>query len=121
MAGWWRRNPRHLLYMVREGTSAFVGAYGALLVWGLNAIAAGPAAWERWLSVMRHPLMLSFHVLVFVAACWHSVTWFAVSPKTMPPLELAGRRLSPRFLVGVQYLAAALVSAVILFGVGVSR
>jgi len=121
MTGWWRRNPRHRLYLLREGTSLFVGAYAALLVWGLNAVAAGAEAWEHWLSVMGHPLMLAFHLLVFIAACWHSVTWFAVSPKTLPPLAVAGRPVPSRALVAVQYLAAALVSAMILYGAAASR
>lgn len=121
MAGWWRRNPRHLRYLIREGTSLFVGAYAALLVWGLSAIAAGPDAWERWLGVMRQPLMGCLHLLIFFAACWHSVTWFAVAPKTMPPLKPGGRPLSSRALVAMQYLMAALVSALILCGAGTGR
>lgn len=118
MEGWWRRDPRHLLYMLREGTSLFVGAYAAVLVWGLAALAAGPEAWNSWLEAMRQPLGLLFHLAVLVAACWHTVTWFAVAPKTMPPLRIAGRPVPARALVGAQYLAGLLVSALILLAAG---
>jgi fumarate reductase subunit C len=118
MEGWWRRNPRHLLYMMREGTSVFVGAYAAVLVWGLTALASGPEAWAGWLAAMRQPIALLFHLAVLVAACWHTATWFAVAPKTMPPMRIAGRPLPARAIVAGQYVAAALVSAGILFAAG---
>lgn len=114
MDGWWRRDPRLLRYMLREGTSVFVGAYAAVLVWGLTALAAGPAAWADWVEAMRAPLALLFHAIVLVAACWHTATWFAVAPKTMPPLRLGGRPVPDRALVAGQYVAAGLVSVLIL-------
>jgi fumarate reductase subunit C len=115
MAGWWRRNPHHFLYMVREGTSVFVGAYAVVLLWALTALADGPDAWSTWLATMRHPLAVLFHLVVFVAACWHTVTWFAVSPKTMPPMRLGGRPVPASALVGGQYLAAIVTSGAILY------
>jgi fumarate reductase subunit C len=118
MDGWWRRDPRHLLYMLREGTSVFVGAYAVVLVWGLTALASGPEAWAGWVAAMGRPGALLFHLLVLVAACWHTVTWFAVAPKTMPPLKVGGRPVPDRVLVRAQYVVAGLVSAVILLAAG---
>ena len=114
MDGWWWRHPRHARYLLREGTSLFVGAYAAVLLWGLFALAGGPEAWSGWLAAMRHPLAVLFHLLVLGAVLWHAVTWFAVAPKTIPPLAVAGRPIGTRTLVGLQYLGAAVVSAAIL-------
>ncbi len=117
MTGWWRRNPHHLRYMLREGTSVFVAAYGFVLLWGLHALAAGPEAWAGWLEAMRQPLAVLFHLAALAAACGHTVTWFAVAPKTMPPMAFRGRPVEPRAIVIAQYAGAAFVSLVILLTV----
>lgn len=119
MDGWWWRDPRNLRYLLREATSVLVGAYAAVLLWGLRALAAGPESWAGWLSTLRHPVALAFHGIVLVAACWHTVTWFAVAPKTLPPLYLGRRPLGQRTLVGVQYAVGVLVSAGILLAAAV--
>jgi len=114
MDGWWRKNPFFVKYMLREGTSVLVGAYSAVVLWGLLALSAGPQAYAGWLAAMSHPFSIVFHLAVLVAVGYHAMTWFAVAPKTMPPLKLGGRAVPAATIVAAQYAGAAVASAVIL-------
>jgi fumarate reductase subunit C len=117
MDGWWRRNPVYLRYMLREGTSVLVGAYAAVLLWGLVALASGPEAYAGWLAAMATPLSIAFHLAVLVAAGYHSATWFAVAPKTMAPIRVGARTLPASAIVAGQYVGAGVVSLAILVAV----
>jgi len=113
MDGWWRRNPHFTRYMLREGTSVFLALYAGFLLIGLACLASGEAAYGAWLAAGRHPFAVLFHVLALVAALYHSVTWFAVSPKAMPPLRVGGEPVPPAVIIASQYLAAAGASVII--------
>ena len=47
---WWLRQPRYVVYMIRELTSLFIGFYSAWLVIGLVRLAQGQTAWEGFLA-----------------------------------------------------------------------
>ena len=81
---WFFRHPRYLRYMSREVTSIFIGAYCVLLVIGLQRLAAGPAAWEGFLTALRSPVSIVFQFLALVAALYHAATWFNATQKAMP-------------------------------------
>lgn len=56
MAGWWRKNPFFVEYMIHEGTALFVAAYGLVLLAGLvvwprvrrHGMAGSPRCSIRW-------------------------------------------------------------------------
>ena len=58
MAGWWRRNPYFVRYMIREGSSVFLAIYTIILLVGLYRLTQGQAAWEGWLAAMTRPISL---------------------------------------------------------------
>lgn len=114
MAGWWRKNPFFIEYMIHEGTALFVAAYALVLLAGLVCLAAGEASWNGWLSTLRHPLAILFHLVVLAMISYHSWTWFRIMPKTMPPVVLGGRKLSAAAITGGGLVAVALASIVTL-------
>jgi fumarate reductase subunit C len=114
MAGWWRRNPFYIFYMLREATSVFVALYALQLLYGLYTLAVGEAAFDAWLVSLRHPLFLVFHGVALAAALLHAFTWFNVAPKAMPVLYLGSHRVADRTLVWAQYLIFAVISVAIL-------
>jgi fumarate reductase subunit C len=116
MNGWWRRNPFFVEYMVHEATALFVAAYAIVLLVGLLRLAQGEAAWNGWLDALQSPLSVAFHVVLLVAIGYHAWTWFRIMPKTMPPIHLGDRRLSPREITGAG-LAAAVFASVVVFGI----
>lgn len=114
MTGWYRRNPRFLRYQLRELTAVFLAGYAVLLMVGLAALGRGPEAWASYLAFLASPVSVVMHAVVLVAALYNAATWFAVSPKAMPPLRLGSYRVPDRFVVGSQFAALALISAAML-------
>jgi fumarate reductase subunit C len=90
MAGWWRRDPFFMRYMAREVTAVFVAAYGIVLLVGLVRLAQGEAAFAGWLAALRSPLSLAFHALLLAVFAYHTYSWFAIMPKTLPRWWWAG-------------------------------
>ena len=117
VAGGWG-SPATSLYMIRELTSLFIGLYCALLVIGVFRLARdrqhGTALWRR--CPARWGVALQLVCLAF--ATYHSVTWFAVTPKAMP-LTLKGRtrRRPGRSSVSIMP-PGRLVSLVVLIAAG---
>jgi fumarate reductase subunit C len=94
MDGWWRRDPFFMRYMAREATAPFVAAYALVLLVGLVALARGEEAYDDWLDALASPLSIAAHALLVAAFVYHTVTWFQIMPKTMPPVMVGGRRLA---------------------------
>ena len=115
---WWLQHPRYVAYMIRELTSLFVGLYCALLAIGLMRLAQGQAAWDGFVAAFSSPPGVVFQLLCLVFAVYHSVTWFALTPKAMP-LMVRGEPVPGKLIVGAHYLAWAAVSAVVLMAAGV--
>lgn len=110
---WFLANPFHTWYMLREGTSIFVGLYSLILLWGLASLVKGEAAWAHWLSVMEHPAYMVFHVVALVAALYHTVTWFSLAPKAMH-LQRGAQKLPDTPIVIAHYVAFVVASLVII-------
>ncbi len=115
MAGWWKKNPFYVEYMVHEGTALFVAAYAITLLVGLVRLGQGPEAWAGWLEALKSPLSIVFHIALLVAIAYHAFTWFKLFPLTMPPIVINGKRVEPCVVVGSGW-AAAIVAALALLG-----
>ena len=114
MDGWWRRNPYFVRYMLREGTSVLLAIYALILLFGLAALGGGEDAWNGWLASMQNPLAVLFHFAALVAAVYHAITWFGVSPKAMPPIAVRGQPLPDTLIIRSQYGAALVISLIVL-------
>jgi len=115
---WWLHHPRYVAYMIRELTSLFVGLYCALLAIGIVRLAQGQAAWDGFVAAFSSPPGIVFQLLCLAFAIYHSVTWFALTPKAMP-LMVKGEPVPGTVIVGAHYVAWAAVSAVVLIAAGV--
>jgi fumarate reductase subunit C len=104
--------------MIRELTSVFVGLYCGLLVLGLVRLAQGHAAWDGFLAALSSPVGVLFQVVCLAFAAYHSVTWFALTPKAMP-LEVRGEPVPPGAIIGMHYGAWAVVSLIVLIAAGI--
>ena len=93
MDGWWRKNPFFVEYMIHEGTALFVAAYAAILLTGLVRLAQGEAAWNHWLTALKNPWYIGFHVLALIAMGYHTYTWFKIMPRTMAVAAVASLAL----------------------------
>jgi fumarate reductase subunit C len=109
MDGWWLKNPFYIRYMVRESTALFVAAYALYLLCGLARLAGGEAAWQGWLHELSSPVAIVFHIIAMIAALYHTVTWFKVSPKVTPPLFIGQNRISDKTITTSQYVIAGVL------------
>jgi fumarate reductase subunit C len=90
----------------------FLSAYALVLLWGLWALARGPAAYDAWRVALVHPLMVVFHLAALVLVSYHAYTWWKVSPKTAPDLRLGGKEV-PQTLISAGGWAATLAATVV--------
>jgi len=110
---WIFRHPRYMRYMVREFSCLFIGAWTAMLVWGLKQLAAGPAAWAAFLECLKSPASIAFHVIALGFAAYHSVTWFNLTPKALP-LQIGEEFVPDGVIAGAHFAAWALLSLIVL-------
>ena len=115
MEGWWRRDPFFLVYMAREVTAFFVAAYGLLLLAGVIRLSQGRAAFEEWLDGLASPWSIGFHVALLIAFLYHTLSWFQIMPKTMPPVVVGGKRLAPGTITSLGLGASAVASLAVYF------
>jgi len=103
MAGWWKRNPYYLWYMLREASCLFITAYALMLLWGLYGLQQSKIQYEEWRESLSSPVSLAFHAIALALVVYHSWTWFKIMPKTLPRIPI------PDWLVVAAGAAAVLV------------
>jgi fumarate reductase subunit C len=90
-------------FIARELTSLVVAyAVGLLLV--QVYLAPRPDGYARFVSALRSPPIVAFHVLVLLALLFHTVTWLNLAPRALV-VRVAGRRV-PAGLVLLGHYAA---------------
>ena len=113
MDGWWRKNPYYVRYMIMETTSVMVAVYAVILLVGLWRLSQGPAAYDAWLSALRHPWSILLHCVLLLAVSYHAYTWWKVLPKTLPLLHVGGKPVSGLVLSAAGWAAAIAASAAV--------
>lgn len=114
MAGWWRKNPYFVEYMIHEGSALFVALYAMVLLVGLLCLTHGEAAWNDWLSALRSPLSITGHLLLLGVMLYHTWTWFNIMPITLPPIFVGGKRLSAATITSGGLVASVFASVALL-------
>ena len=117
-AGWWLQHPGYFRYMMRELTCVPIGAWVALAIVGLFRLGQGASAWDAFVATLGTPWALLLQAVALAFAVYHSLTWLALAPRTMP-LQIGARRVPPGWIAGAHYLAWAVVSLVLLLLAGV--
>lgn len=113
-ADWWLVRPSYVRYMLRELTCVFVGAYTGVWIAGLYALARGHAQWFAFLEALESGVGIVFQLVCLAFVLYHTVTWFALAPRTMPPTVTAqpGRA---RAITGAHYVVWAVITIGILW------
>jgi len=113
MAGWWRRNPYFVRYMIREASCVFLAIYTVILLVGLFRLSQGESAYESWRAALVSPVSIVFHWLALLTVSYHAYTWWKVSPKTAPDLRVGGRPLPDLVIAAGGWLATIGASVLI--------
>ncbi len=115
---WWLAQPRYMRYMAREVSCVLIGAYTAVVVFGLWRLTQGAAAWNAFLEALQTPHSVAFHLLAMAFALYHTTTWFNVTPKAMP-VQIGETQLPGAIIVAAHYAGWAVVSVLVLYLVGI--
>lgn len=113
MAGWWRKNPFFVRYMIRESSSVFLAIYALILLVGLLRLSQGEAAFDGWRAALTHPVSILFHWAALLTVGYHAFTWWMVAPKTAPDIRIAGRAIPEMLISGGGMLATVGASVVV--------
>lgn len=116
--GWYLSHRRYMQHMAQELTCVFIGAYALLLLWAIRALASGEQAWQAFLQALGNPVALALQWLVLLVTLYHTVSWFAVTPKAMP-VQLGERFLPGLVIAGVHYGIWFFLSLAVLYFAGV--
>lgn len=111
---WWARRRSYLLFALRELSSVFVAWFVAYLLLLVAAVASGAGGYERFLAWSASPWMIALNVVALAFVVLHTVTFFNLTPQAMV-VRVGGRRVPGAWLIASQFVAWALVSALIVW------
>jgi fumarate reductase subunit C len=104
---WWLKRRTYFLFMLRELTALFVGAYAAFL---LVLLTLGQRTFE---AVLQSPISLVLHLLALPMVVYHSITWINLTPKVLVVWR-GEEQVSPLLILLVHYAAWGVISLAIL-------
>jgi fumarate reductase subunit C len=105
-------------YMAREVTCIFIAIYTVILIVGLARLVQGPEAYAAFLTALRSPTSVVFHIAALVFSLYHSFTWFNLAPKAMP-VRVGESALPHGVIAGAHYILWVVLTLVILWLAGV--
>ncbi len=108
---WWLKRKHYTLFMIREFTSVFVGAYAVFLVVMVSR-ARDPESFTRFVEVLKSPVSIGLHGIALAAALYHSATWFNLTPKVMV-IYRGKDRVPEAWIAAANYVAWIVVSAIV--------
>ncbi|MFQ5993410.1 MAG: fumarate reductase subunit C [Nitrospiraceae bacterium] len=111
---WWLEKRNYLLFMLREMTSILIAAYLILFLVQLAQLAQGAEAYAAFLERLASPAWIVFHLLALVAASYHTITWFNLTPKVFV-VRMGEERVAPVFIAAPNYVLWVIISAVIIW------
>lgn len=100
---WWLRNFRYTLFLLREVSSVFLAIFAILYIVQIALLAVGPGNYSRYMALVSSPGWIALHVVVFIFAVIHTLTWLYLAPIAGPQVRLRGKpvRHSVLWLAGV--------------------
>lgn len=107
---WWARRRSYMIFMLRELSSVFVAVFVVELLLLVRAVGRGPAAYDRFLDNLGHPVMVVVNVVALAFLLLHAVTFANLTPRAMV-VRLRGRRVPSLVVLAGVYVGWLLVTA----------
>lgn len=82
-SSWWMGKPNYILFMCREATAVFVWLYLIFYLYQLSQLGKDAGTYTTFLDQRASFPWILFHLVALVAAIYHSVTWFNLTPKVI--------------------------------------
>ena len=118
---WWTGNRRYAVYMLREASSIFIAVWSVLFLAQLSRLRSGRESYDRFVRAQRAPGWLLFHLISFLFALLHAVTFLQLAG-TVQTVRLGSRKLTARQVTAGAFagwaVATLTVLIVVIFGGG---
>jgi fumarate reductase subunit C len=101
----------HLAFILRELSSLFIVWFVVYLLLMVRAVFA-TNRYQEFLEWSAKPAILVVNFVGLVFVLFHAITWFNLAPKAMV-VRLGGKRVPGSWIAASNYLALAVVSALI--------
>lgn len=108
----WLERKGYALFMARELTAVFVGAYAIFLLVLAYRASQGPEAFIAFAQGLKSPVSIILHVITLAAVLYHSLTWFDTGAR-VKALWRGEERVNPALLATAQYAGWIVVSVVV--------
>ena len=108
---WWLWKWAYAKFVLREISSIFVAWFVVMTLVQISCLSNGPAAYAEWQERMRNPLLIALNAVTLFFVVVHAITWFSLAPRAMV-LRVSGKRVPDLVIAAANYLAWAVVSAV---------
>lgn len=113
---WWSsKRIRTYLLFDATGIIYFLVAFVAIRL--IDALAAGPLAWNLAMKGLESPIYIAFHALCLVSVIFVAVRFFRLFPKAQPPMVGPFKPPPPAVFHGMLYVAwigiTALMTAIL--------
>ena len=109
---WWLKRRPYLAFILRELSSVFVAWSVVFLLLLVAAVSGGEDGYRQFLAWAGRPLMVLLSAVSLLFVAFHAVTWFNLAPQALV-VRFRGRRVPGTWVAASNYLAWALVSALV--------
>jgi fumarate reductase subunit C len=113
-SSWWMGKPNYTLFMFRELTAVFVWLYLIFYLYQLSQLGKDAGTYTTFLDQRASFPWILFHLVALVAAIYHSVTWFNVTPKVIV-VRRGEEKVPDGLIVGPHYAGWIGLSLAIIF------
>ncbi len=111
---WWTKRLVYFLFMIRELSGVFVGAYSFFLIFFLYKLSQGPEGYASVMMLMKSPFSIALHVIALLFVLYHTVTWFNLTPQ-VTVLHIGEERVPSHIIAGAFFGGWLFISAVVVF------
>jgi succinate dehydrogenase subunit C len=111
---WWLESRSYTGFVLRELSSVGVAFFAVVLIAQMRALGRGPEAYARFLARLGSPPVLAVSLVAFLFVLFHAITWFNLAPSAMV-VRVRGKRVPDAAIIGANYAAWAVLSAVVAF------
>jgi fumarate reductase subunit C len=106
---WWLKNPAYIKFMLRDVTSVFIAGYCVFLMVLMSRASGDGESFRAFYDKLASPLSVILHLIVLVFACYHSITFFNLTPRVIV-LYRGDEKMPEHLIAGGHYAAWLLVS-----------
>jgi fumarate reductase subunit C len=110
---WWLKNPAYFKYMLRDGASIFIAGYCVFLMVLMSRASGDAASFRAFYEKLASPLSMVLHLIVLAFACYHSITFFNLTPRVIVVFR-GDEKVPDHLIAGAHYAAWLLVSLVLI-------